>query len=780
MPKEITSGQLMARSGINVKLMIMMPIFGILLAGLWIQDLVLFAISTNPTLNLLIIGLTVFSALLALVRAFEVDRDRRLIMRLGSLDAQPEALKEFLLGNGALGQAVRVMQRSAENEGHRAFQDVVNRESDLLRNVFRQRLAILQYMTGLLISLGLLGTFLGLLQTLIASSDILEAVSINSGAGGGAGGGADAQEAFANMIVALKAPLTNMGTAFSSSLFGLIGSITVGVMVLVLQRNNHQNASVFRNQMLAAQNQLFSFKSEDTVDAFVVQDILTAMLERERLAQRRSDQVLAAIREGMEAFSNTSARIDGIVAAVERLAANLSDLPAWCAENHDIVAQLRSSGAVLERLSERAVGIETMLTRIEANGKGVLDSLAAVQGQMVEQAEHNRSFETLLNSTVSRLDGLAGQAEALTGALSHHTRTAEAVASSVRGIADQLEPMREQSGRLTETVSRLAGTTDRMMIQSEEAWTSLEGSLSVAQRAQADQQMALNQSIGLLDVMNGLLTAALDHLTQMSAALPTQQGQIQRLEQRLEPLQNIDQLVHEQLNTLLQLVGQLGRIEGLYETSRSNLWELIAGQTSQVQLMTGMLDEQRAQSERESALTVTADLLLESMLRLEVSLERLPKASLLVEHSNAATTRLLAISEQIGGLAHVQNELRTEAFRASGLMQNAVVENRSQETQRVEAFRQIYISIAKLSDLLESRFNSERSQERSFAEARGTMGNSQERVRSGATFIQDVDPALDEGGTDIKTQSSPARADGGVKKRIRGLAKSLKLLKGDD
>jgi hypothetical protein len=113
-------------------------------------------------------------------------------------------------------------------------------------------------------------------------------------------------------------------------------------------------------------------------------------------------------------------------------------------------------------------------------------------------------------------------------------------------------------------------------------------------------------------------------------------------------------------------------------------------------------------------------------------------------------------------------------------MQNAVVEDRSQETQRIEAFRQIYISIAKLSDLLERRFNSERAQERSFSEARGMTGNSQDSLRSGATFIQEVDPALDEGGKDIKTESFPARADGSVKKRIRGLAKSLKLLKGDD
>ena len=267
----------------------------------------------------------------------------------------------------------------------------------------------------------------------------------------------------------------------------------------------------------------------------------------------------------------------------------------------------------------------------------------------------------------------------------------------------------------------------------------------------------------------------------MSAALPMQQGQMERLEQRLEPLSSIDAVVHEQLSTVLQLVSRIGHIESLYETSRSSLWELIAGQTSQVQLMTSMLDAQRAQSERESAFSLTVERHLESMLRFEAALERLPKASLLVEQSNAAASRLLAISEQIGGLAQVQNELRTEASRATGLMQSVVMESRSQETQRIEAFRQIYISLAKLADLMESRLNDERFQDRGFSDARGATGEPQDRQTSGGKPpFRGADPALGDLDTDMMTGSSPEGADGGLRKGIRRIAQSLKLRKGDD
>lgn len=87
-----------------------------------------------------------------------------------------------------------------------------------------------RYLIGLLIFLGLLGTFWGLLQTITAVGDVIGGLSVSSG---------DAAAVFANLQSGLQAPLSGMGTAFSSSLFGLAGSLILGF--LELQAGQAQN-----------------------------------------------------------------------------------------------------------------------------------------------------------------------------------------------------------------------------------------------------------------------------------------------------------------------------------------------------------------------------------------------------------------------------------------------------------------------------------------------------------------------------------------------------------
>jgi hypothetical protein len=80
-----------------------------------------------------------------------------------------------------------------------------------------------RYLIGLLVFLGLLGTFYGLLVTVGAVGGVLGAL--------GAGGG-DATRAFNDLKTGLEAPLAGMSTAFSSSLFGLAGSLVLGFLDL--------------------------------------------------------------------------------------------------------------------------------------------------------------------------------------------------------------------------------------------------------------------------------------------------------------------------------------------------------------------------------------------------------------------------------------------------------------------------------------------------------------------------------------------------------------------
>jgi len=90
---------------------------------------------------------------------------------------------------------------------------------------------IAHYFTGLMIFLGLLGTFWGLSQTVGSVGEVIRSLTIS---------GDDVQGAFAALKNGLNEPLQGMGTAFSTSLIGLSGSLVLGF--LDLQAGQAQNA----------------------------------------------------------------------------------------------------------------------------------------------------------------------------------------------------------------------------------------------------------------------------------------------------------------------------------------------------------------------------------------------------------------------------------------------------------------------------------------------------------------------------------------------------------
>jgi hypothetical protein len=88
---------------------------------------------------------------------------------------------------------------------------------------------ISRYMTGLLVFLGLLGTFWGLIETVSSVGGVIQGLKT----------GGDAGSMFDSLREGLAAPLSGMGISFSSSLFGLAGSLVLGF--LDLQSSQAQN-----------------------------------------------------------------------------------------------------------------------------------------------------------------------------------------------------------------------------------------------------------------------------------------------------------------------------------------------------------------------------------------------------------------------------------------------------------------------------------------------------------------------------------------------------------
>ncbi|MGO9700932.1 MAG: flagellar motor protein MotA, partial [Xanthobacteraceae bacterium] len=104
----------------------------------------------------------------------------------------------------------------------RAFLDSLGTRLDEARDISR-------YLTGLLVFLGLLGTFWGLIETVGSVGGIINNLNV----------GGDADTVFNALKEGLAAPLGGMGISFSSSLFGLAGSLILGF--LDLQTSQAQN-----------------------------------------------------------------------------------------------------------------------------------------------------------------------------------------------------------------------------------------------------------------------------------------------------------------------------------------------------------------------------------------------------------------------------------------------------------------------------------------------------------------------------------------------------------
>ena len=98
----------------------------------------------------------------------------------------------------------------------RALLDSIASRLDESRDISR-------YLIALLIFLGLLGTFWGLLDTIFSVAAVIQGLSVGEG---------DITAIFDDLKKGLQAPLSGMGTAFSSSLFGLAGSLVLGFLDL--------------------------------------------------------------------------------------------------------------------------------------------------------------------------------------------------------------------------------------------------------------------------------------------------------------------------------------------------------------------------------------------------------------------------------------------------------------------------------------------------------------------------------------------------------------------
>jgi hypothetical protein len=189
-----------------------------------LQRQIINAFMANPWLNGLIAAVLLIGIVLSFMRVIRLFPEVAWVNSFRSSDPGLAVAKAptLLAPMAAILGSERIGRVAISAQTMRAFLDSLANRLDEARDISR-------YLTGLLVFLGLLGTFWGLIETVGSVGGIINNLNV----------GGDADTVFNALKEGLAAPLGGMGISFSSSLFGLAGSLILGF--LDLQTSQAQN-----------------------------------------------------------------------------------------------------------------------------------------------------------------------------------------------------------------------------------------------------------------------------------------------------------------------------------------------------------------------------------------------------------------------------------------------------------------------------------------------------------------------------------------------------------
>ena len=352
------------------------------------------AFMANAALNGLIVGVLILGIVYIFRTVFVLTSD---VAWLESFRAGQPALsgapEPRMLAPMAAMLGERTARFSLSTMSMRSLLDGLASRLDESRDISR-------YLIGLLIFLGLLGTFWGLLQTIGAVSNVI--ATLNGGSG-------EIGTVFDDLKKGLQAPLSGMGTAFSSSLFGLAGSLVLGF--LELQAGQAQNR--FYNDLedwLSGQTRLGSGASigegDQSVPAYV-----QALLEQTA--------------DGLENLQRTLQRGEesriGANTGISKLADRLGTLTDQMKTEQNLMVKLAESQMDLkpilsrldENLSRPALGgsagsdeVPTHIRNIDIHLARLLEETATGRTEMIDEL---RSEIRVLSRTLAAIAEKAGR-----------------------------------------------------------------------------------------------------------------------------------------------------------------------------------------------------------------------------------------------------------------------------------------------------------------------------------------------------------------------------------
>ncbi len=365
----------------------------------------------NPFLNGLILGVLAFGILYCLRQVLVLTPDVTWI----------ENYKRNRAESGPSPRLLSPMARIlGEREGRRvrlttgtmrSLLDGIGLRLDEGREISR-------YMIALLVFLGLLGTFWGLLETVEAIVRVIQGMFIGTGAGG-----EDFAKVFERFKSGLLGTLQGAGTAFSTSLFGLGGSLILGF--LDLQAGQAQNR--FYSDLedyLSGMTRISVLPTDASGDSFEsVSSYLQALLEH---TASTMDELSQTIVRGETERTRASESIQGLSHQLGQL-----------------VEQLHTQQGLLARLADTQIDMKPILGRLSE-----------------EQSFGRQELTTTLRTEFRTLAQRIAEVQ-----LQMRPYLDQMVKDSAQGRQEMIREMRSETEILAQAIATLAGVRERREIE---------------------------------------------------------------------------------------------------------------------------------------------------------------------------------------------------------------------------------------------------------------------------------------------------------------------------
>ena len=258
----------------------------IVAAGAWlIHDTVIGIIDTNPWLNLFINFVFMLGIATCFWQVFTLAQSVSWIERFvrHEIDADSVVPPSLLAPLAQLLRS-RGARMQISSSASRSILESVETRIDEARDITR-------YLTNLLVFLGLLGTFYGLATTVPAVVETIRSLTPKPGETG--------MDVFGKLMTGLESQLGGMGTAFSSSLLGLAGSLVVGLLELFASHGQNRFARELEEWLSSITRVGFSSGEAEGGDSGVAAAVLDHLSEQVEVMQSLFAQV-EANRSGVE------------------------------------------------------------------------------------------------------------------------------------------------------------------------------------------------------------------------------------------------------------------------------------------------------------------------------------------------------------------------------------------------------------------------------------------------------------------------------------------------